>query len=291
MTIPDPGTPSVQAPHPLAQAAPGHGPGQAPVPAPAPGPDPHAAAPAVLVGVGTGPGDPDLVTVRAVRTLREADVVLVPVVEEADHGRAEATVLAHLDEADHAKVRRLQFTMSRERGVTARRAGAWEAAADAALAAFADGVRLVAFATIGDPNVYSTFSYVAQTVTARRPGTLVRTEPGITAMQDLASRAGVPLCEGRETLALFPGTAGDDALEQVLAAADTVVTYKAGRRLPELVELLRRTGRLEGTVVGTELGLPGERLTPAADLAPDEVAGYLTAVLVPARRDGRGARL
>src|SRR5439155_1631678 len=77
----------------------------------------------------------------------------------------------------------------------------------------------IAFATIGDPNVYSTFTYLAATVRALLPAVEVTTVPGITAMQDLAARSGTVLVEGTETLALLPFTAG----EPVLAEADIVI--------------------------------------------------------------------
>ena len=156
-----------------------------------------------LVGVGVGPGDPDLVTVKAVRVLNEADLVLVPVLDdgagEPAPGRAEITVRAHLR---HDRIRRVPFALN-ERHDQRRRHTAWDAAADEAAAAFRAGAALVAFATIGDPNVYSTFTYLAGGVRERVPGLTTATVPGITAMQDLAARSGTVLCEGRESLALL----------------------------------------------------------------------------------------
>src|SRR5512142_474652 len=140
-----------------------------------------------LVGVGVGPGDPELVTVKAVRILREADTVVVPILAEEDGssdgaGRAETTVRAYVDEA---RITRVPLAMNDRGGLTGRREAAWEAAADAVLARFDAGAATVAFATIGDPGVYSTFTYLAATVLRRRPGTEVSTVPGIMAMQDL----------------------------------------------------------------------------------------------------------
>src|SRR5258708_2909940 len=63
---------------------------------------------ATLIGVGVGPGDPELVTVKAVRVLREADLVLVPVADTGERGRAEATVLAHVS---HDRIRRVAFAL------------------------------------------------------------------------------------------------------------------------------------------------------------------------------------
>jgi precorrin-2/cobalt-factor-2 C20-methyltransferase len=276
-----------------------------------------------LVGVGMGPGDPELVTVKAVRVLREADLVLVPVlatgeqgqgpvaegwaggsggsppranpglgppglrggVPPGQQGRAEATVRAHVT---HDRITRVAFALTEGAGIAEREA-AWDGAADAAVAAFASGASVVAFATIGDPNVYSTFTYLAATVRPRVPGLTVATVPGITAMQDLAARSGTVLCEGRETLALLPLTAGLVPFKEALARFDTVVGYKSGSHLPEVLAAVRDAGRMDGAVHGASLGLPGEDIRPAAEVSGP--APYLSTLLVPGRRTRRGGKL
>jgi precorrin-2/cobalt-factor-2 C20-methyltransferase len=240
---------------------------------------------ATLVGVGMGPGDPELVTIKAVRVLREADVVLVPVMDTGEQGRAEATVRAHVD---HGRVKRVVFALDGAAD-RARRENAWDAAADAAIEAFQGGASLVAFATIGDPNVYSTFTYLAATVAQRHASLTVQTVPGITAMQDLAARSGTVLCEGTETLALLPLTAGLDRFAEALASFDTVVGYKSGRHLPEVLKAVRDAGRIDGAVHGASLGLPGEDIRPAADVTGP--APYLSTLLIPGKRTARGGKL
>jgi precorrin-2/cobalt-factor-2 C20-methyltransferase len=245
-----------------------------------------------LVGVGVGPGDPEQLTVKAVRVLRAADAVLVPVLdtEAGETGRAEASVRAHLGDDD--RLRRVRFALNDREGLTAERTGSWDAAARAVVECWQAGARTVAFATLGDPSVYSTFSYLAQTVLDLRPDAEVEVVPGITAMQELAARAGVPLCEGTETLALFPMTAGLAGFADALERFDTVVAYKGGRQLPQMLEAVRRAGRLDTAVHGSALGLPGESVRPAAESAGrDAEAPYLSTLLVPPAREGRGARL
>ena len=238
-----------------------------------------------LAGVGMGPGDPELVTVKAVRVLREADLVLVPVMATGEQGRAEATVRAHVT---HDRITRVAFALTEGAGMAEREA-AWDGAAAAAVAAFDGGASVVAFATIGDPNVYSTFTYLAATVRPRVPGLTVATVPGITAMQDLAARSGTVLCEGRETLALLPLTAGLVPFKEALARFDTVVGYKSGSHLPEVLAAVRDAGRLDGAVHGASLGLPGEDIGPAAGVTGP--APYLSTLLVPGRRTRRGGKL
>jgi precorrin-2/cobalt-factor-2 C20-methyltransferase len=238
-----------------------------------------------LTGVGVGPGDPELVTVKGVRVLEQADLVVVPVMDPVEQGRAEATVRAHIT---HDRVRRLVFALDDRGGATPERLSAWEAAADAVSDQLRDAGGWVAFATIGDPNVYSTFTYLADAVRARLHGVEVDTVPGITAMQDLASRSGTVLCEGTESLALLPMTAGIEAFEEALTHFDSVVAYKGGRQLERVREVLARHGRLQDAVYGSALGLPGEQIGPL----PEGAAPYLSTVLVPATgRTTRGSKL
>ena len=241
-----------------------------------------------LIGVGMGPGDPELVTVKAVRVLREADVVLVPVMETGETGRAEATVRHHL--GDDPRIRRAVFALNDRGGVTARRRTAWDQAAHAVRQAYDDGADVVAFATIGDPNVYSTFSYLAQTVRELVPELTVETVAGITAMQDLAARSGTVLSEGDETLALIPVLGDAAAVAAGIAHADTAVFYKCGRYLDLVTDLVRREGRLDEAVFGAQLGLPGEQIRPLGQV-DTAAAPYLSTVIVPARRTTKGGRL
>ncbi|WP_055590340.1 precorrin-2 C(20)-methyltransferase [Peterkaempfera griseoplana] len=241
-----------------------------------------------LVGVGMGPGDPELVTVKGVRVLREARFVVVPVMDSGERGRAEATVLHH---TDPHKVVRVVFGLN-ERADRARREAAWDAAGErvAGLLREAGEGGTVAFATIGDPNVYSTFTYLAQTVRRSLPDTAVETVPGITAMQDLAARSGTVLAEGVEPLTLVPVTAGSAVLRQALAGPGTVVAYKFGRIAAEVTAALRETGRTPGAVWGSSLGLPEESIRPAAEL-DGSPQPYLSTLICPAPRGERGSKL
>ena len=232
-----------------------------------------------LVGVGVGPGDPELLTLKGLRALREADEVFVPVGDTGEVGRAEATVREYLDEG---RVRRLLFALSDD--ARARERNWTEAARE--VSEHLQGGKTCAFATIGDPNVYSTFTYLARTVREVEPEVEVETVPGVTAMQDLAARSGTVLLEGDERLALLPFTAGEAPLREALAGFETVVCYKGGSRLGEVLDVAQGAGRLEGSVYGARLGIEGEEVLAAGEMVGRE-GTYLSTVIFA----GRGKRL
>jgi precorrin-2/cobalt-factor-2 C20-methyltransferase len=181
-------------------------------------------------------------------------------------------------------VQRLVFVMAPD---PLERAAALDAATEQ-VRSLLDAGEEVAFVTLGDPNLYSTFSSIASGIGRARSGTPIVTVPGVMAFQELAARSGTVLADERQSFLVLPAnTAAASAPDGPIAAAVgdescTVVVYKGGRRIAAVADRLRDAGRLEGAVLGELLGLPGERIMPVAAVA-DRPASYLSAVIVPAR--------
>lgn len=237
-----------------------------------------------LVGVGVGPGDPGHLTLKALAELQAADRVFVPGTDatRGEAGRAERIVAPHVAPE---RVERLRFAMRDDDA----RAGHWDRAGEAIAAVVGQGAT-AAFATIGDPNLYSTFSYVAETVRGLVPAVVLDTVPGITALQDLAARSQTVLAEGDERLALVPWPAGEGRLREALDGFDTVVVYKGGRQLPRVLDTIRAAGRLDASVYGEQLGLDDQDVGAAA--GREGSGPYMSTVIVSRRaRHARGERL
>ena len=247
--------------------------------APAPRTRPRAPGPC-LVGVGVGPGDPELVTERAIGAVTTADRVFAASTATDAIGRAEAVVRAAAPEIG---VDRLVFDIA---GDARARSASLDAAATTLVDALDTGAA-VAFVTLGDPNVYSTFPALAGAVARLRPSIPLSSVPGVMAFQELAASSSTVLAEEGERLVLTIADGDPADLDTMLTdPGSTVVLYKGGRHLPAVASELRSRGRLHGAMVGEMLGLPGGRWTEVEAVA-DRPASYLATVVVPATRAPR----
>ncbi|MBV9845394.1 MAG: precorrin-2 C(20)-methyltransferase [Kutzneria sp.] len=249
-----------------------------------------------LVGVGVGPGDPQLLTLAGLRELGAAGRIFVPTASLAEPGRAEAVVRAALPAG--APIERLTFALADDvRGPQHRRRARWDEAAGRVADYLREHGGTAAFATLGDPMIYSTFGYLAPTVRALLPGLKIGTVPGITAMQAAASATGMPLVEGAESLTVVPLSREVTGLRTALRGGGTVVAYKGGRRLDEVRAEVQAAGALDRSVYAEHLGTPRARVRPLSDVAAGadldgaEQAPYLSTVVILPPRGGRGEQL
>ena len=221
-----------------------------------------------LTGVGVGPGDPELVTLKALRLIREAPVIAYP---QPDDGPsfARAIVAGHLDgqaeEPIVVPMRAARFPAARVYDEAAERLGA-----------HLDAGRDVVVLCEGDPFFYGSFMYLHARMAARWP---VRVVPGVSSMMAGAAAVRRPLAARDDALAVIPATLPDEAIEAHLTRSDAAAIIKLGRHLPRLRTLLDRMGLTPMTQYCERIGLGEERLSPLAALGTD-AAPYFSLLLV-----------
>ncbi|RQD78476.1 MAG: precorrin-2 C(20)-methyltransferase [Candidatus Syntrophonatronum acetioxidans] len=184
-----------------------------------------------LYAVGVGPGEPSLLTIKALKALEEARVVAVP------KGKAEKKSLALSIIKDYIKdkeVLELVFPMTDNKEVLEE---FWEKAAKKVAALLEKGERVV-FATLGDPSLYSTFTYLRSYLEKRGNSFPVEVIPGINSFSAAASLLQISLVEGDQNLAVVSAPQNTSRLKNILKIFDTVVILKVHRYLEEIMEVL-----------------------------------------------------
>ena len=222
--------------------------------------------------VGVGPGDPELLTVKAVRLIREGAVIAVPG-EEAKESLAYRIAAAAVPELAGKEVLAVPMPMTRDRAALeqAHRAGA------EMLETVLSRGRDVVYLTLGDPTVYCTFSYLQHILEA--DGFTVELVPGVPSFCAAAARLGQPLTEWDQVLHVVPGA---HMAEDALAMAGTCVLMKSAGRMPQVKEALRQSGRDAAAVENATMET--EKIYRGVEDIPDD-AGYFTLIVAKQRRD------
>jgi precorrin-2/cobalt-factor-2 C20-methyltransferase len=223
-----------------------------------------------LYGVGVGPGDPELMTLKAVRIIRECDVIAVP-----DTGDNEMTALSiaqkALPEISCKKIISLALPMSRDPKLLA---ASHTRAANQVTRLLLDGCN-VAFLTLGDPTVYSTYMYVHKIVLEMDGQAEI--VPGVPSFCAAAARLGISLAEGGEALHILPGSY--QGISEGLDLAGTKVLMKTGKSFEKLKLELESKGMLKRAKMVQRCGMKGERVFD--DLAQAEAeASYFSIIIV-----------
>jgi precorrin-2/cobalt-factor-2 C20-methyltransferase len=231
-----------------------------------------------LIGVGTGPGDPELLTLKAVRALQEADV-LAHFTKLGSSGNARAIVEGKLrpDVIELPLVYPVTTEIDKTDAAyqSAIRAF-YEDSASAVARHLAEG-RTVAVLSEGDPFFYGSYMHLHVRLSRDYEAEVI---PGVTAMSGCWSEARVPIVQGDDVLCVLPGTISAFELTRRLADTDAAVIMKVGRNLPKIRRALEATGKLADAIYverGTMANAASMRL---ADKADDQ-APYFAIVLVP----------
>ncbi|MCA1655501.1 MAG: precorrin-2 C(20)-methyltransferase, partial [Pseudonocardiaceae bacterium] len=240
-----------------------------------------------LYGVGLGPGDPELITIKAARLIKAADVIAY---HSARHGRSIARSVAsrHLrgDQIEEPLVYPLTVETTDHPGGYQGAIADFYADSAAKLAAHLDAGRDVVLLCEGDPLFYGSYMHMHTRLAAR-----YRTEvvPGVTSVSAAAAVAGRPLVEGEEILTVLPATLPPEVLAERLSGADSAAVLKLGRSFEKVRKALSDAGRLDEALYVERATWPTERVNPLSEVDPDTVP-YFSLALLPSRAAAEHAR-
>jgi precorrin-2/cobalt-factor-2 C20-methyltransferase len=231
-----------------------------------------------LIGVGVGPGDPELLTLKAMRALKEADVV-AHFAKRGNGSNARAIVASWLRSGIEELPLHYPVTTEIQKDEPRYRDALREFydGAAAAVAARLDAGRIVAVICEGDPLFYGSYMHLHVRLARNYPTEIIA---GVTGMSGCWSAAGVPIAQGDDVFTAISGSLPEEELVRRLREADAVVVMKLGRHLPKVRRALEQTGRLARAMYVERGTMPSAVVTPLVD-KPDDCAPYFAVVLVP----------
>ena len=223
-------------------------------------------------GVGVGPGDPELITLKAVRLIRENEVIAVPG-KEAENSVAYIIAAAAVPEIAEKTLVPIYMPMVRDRAKIEEehRKGA------KLLEKYLDQGKNVVYLTLGDSTIYCTFSYLQHIL--EEDGYRVELVSGIPSFCAAAARLNISLTEWNEPLHVIPAS---HKKGEALDLAGTYVLMKSASHMKETKELLMASGRQVGCV--ENCGMVNEKVYHSAEEIPDD-AGYFSLVIAREQRN------
>jgi len=227
-----------------------------------------------IYGIGVGPGDPELLTLKAYRVLKEIDILCVPK-SKTEKDSLALSIAQKAVERDF-EILELLFPMTHDKETLRQH---WDMATEKMVEKVREGKSL-AFITIGDPMFYSTYAYVLERVKKIHRDIEIETIPGITAFAACSSFINEPLTEGDEKLAVVPAAYGISAIREAFLKYDNVVLMKVNRLYDEVAGLLKELGLLGKAVYISRCGYEDQYYTTDIEGQIGKEKDYMSVLIV-----------
>lgn len=228
----------------------------------------------ILYGIGVGPGDPEYLTLKAVRLIKESDMIVLSNKSKEDC-YAYQIVKQVIPEIQEKKIVCYDFPMVKESELRQSVHDDIYKEVNQYLQTGKD----VAFLTIGDPSVYSTYNYIHKRVVQN--GGKAEMISGVPSFCAVAARLGIPLAENHEEIHILPGSYEENFPEEHLSG--THIYMKSGRKLEDLIFYLEQQSSKRKLIIRavSNCGLDNEKVYDSLDeLKKDEKKNYLTVLIV-----------
>ncbi len=209
-----------------------------------------------LTAIGVGPGDPDLLTVKAVKAIRDADIIMCPASGQDRPSIALSVARPIIDESKNQEIIKLIFPMTKDKDILEE---TWRKNAGIMAETVLTGKNVV-YLTVGDPYLYSTWIYMHRNLESNHPNMQITVVPGIVSMFTFASKVGISIAEGSEKVAIIPSCYDLTTVREIAKNAETMVFLKDGRYFDQVIDLLRESGFPDDSVfaIGQDLGTDHE---------------------------------
>lgn len=186
----------------------------------------------VLYCIGCGPGDPELVTIKAINLIKNADIIFTPTARENKPSVALSIVEKYVSKG--TEVRQLIFPMTKD---VTRLKESWKNNANEIAEAVRIGRKAV-YLTVGDPSLYSTWIYIHKEIQINHKDVEVEIVPGITSIFSFSAELKTPVGEGEEIIGIIPACYNLDRLKTAAECCDTLVFLKDGRYFNSVIDVL-----------------------------------------------------
>lgn len=220
-----------------------------------------------LFGIGVGPGDPELLTLKAVRLIKECDVIAVPG-KQKEETVAYKIVKQAVPEITEKECLEVDMPMTKDKEKLAQS----HKAAFEKVSQVLDAGKNIAFLTLGDPCVYSTYIYIHQRI--QQAGYETEIVSGIPSFCAVSARLNQGLVERSEMLHVIPSSYG---IEEGMKLSGTRVLMKAGKKMGQVKEQLKKMN-VQASMI-ENCGMENEKIYHSIEEIPEE-AGYYSLIIV-----------
>ncbi|WAW15104.1 precorrin-2 C(20)-methyltransferase [Peptostreptococcus equinus] len=188
---------------------------------------------AKLYGIGVGPGDPELLTIKAIKTIEKIDILYTPLASEKGESTSKKIISEYIRQDLEIKERHFPMTNDIESKISA-----WDLISIEIMEDVKSG-KSVGLISLGDPMIYSTYVYILQRVI---DSIEVETIPGITSFTNISSSNNFPLSMDKEALAIVPSTENIHRIRNIIKEFDSIVLMKVYKNFKVILELLFELG-------------------------------------------------
>ncbi len=236
-----------------------------------------------LTCVGCGPGDPELLTVKAVNAIKNADVIMCPTSKEGKPSIALSVVSSLIDPDKKPEIVHLVFPMTKDSDILK---NTWEKNSQI-IAESSLSNKKVVYLTVGDPYLYSTWIYLHRELSIKHPEIKITVIPGIVSMFTFASKVGISLAEGAEKMAVIPSCYDLSQVKEIAKNCDTLIFLKDGRYFDQVIKLIREAGFSDDSIfaIGQDLDTDHEivRKLTLGEVTQDTLTSKYFSIMVVKR--------